>query len=125
MLDYVAVGALDPERIEEVVGGDRRGLPAWPLRAAGRRDRRARRRDGPGDLDVAGFAVGVVERGEELGPDRVRAGDVLVGLASPGLRSNGYSLARQVLLERAGLASTSRPGEGADARWATSCSVPR
>jgi phosphoribosylformylglycinamidine cyclo-ligase len=53
----------------------------------------------PDDLDVAGFAVGVVERGEELGPDRVRSGDVLIGLTSPGLRSNGYTLARRVLIE--------------------------
>jgi phosphoribosylformylglycinamidine cyclo-ligase len=48
--------------------------------------------------------VGVVERDEVLGPERVRAGDALIGLASPGLRSNGYTLARRVLLERAGLA---------------------
>ncbi len=55
----------------------------------------------PDDLDVAGFAVGVVERGNELGPDRVLDGDVLVGFASPGLRSNGYSLARRVLVGNA------------------------
>jgi phosphoribosylformylglycinamidine cyclo-ligase len=54
------------------------------------------------DLDVAGFAVGVFERGTELGPARVRPGDVLLGLPSPGLRSNGYSLTRHVLLERSG-----------------------
>jgi phosphoribosylformylglycinamidine cyclo-ligase len=57
---------------------------------------------GPEDLDLAGFAVGAVERDAQLGPERVRPGDRLVGLASPGLRSNGYTLARHVLLERAG-----------------------
>ena len=57
----------------------------------------------PDELDLAGFAVGVVEDGTQLGPERVRAGDAVVGLASPGLRSNGYTLARHVLLERAGL----------------------
>ena len=57
----------------------------------------------PDELDLAGFAVGVVEQGAQLGPARVRAGDVVVGLPSPGLRSNGYTLARHVLLERAGL----------------------
>jgi len=56
----------------------------------------------PDELDVAGFAVGVVERGDELGPERVRDGDVLVGFASSGLRSNGYSLARRVLVNDVG-----------------------
>jgi phosphoribosylformylglycinamidine cyclo-ligase len=50
------------------------------------------------DLDVAGFAVGVVERGEELGASRVREGDALIGFGSPGLRSNGYTLARRILI---------------------------
>jgi phosphoribosylformylglycinamidine cyclo-ligase len=58
---------------------------------------------GPGEFDLAGFAVGAVEREAMLGVERVTAGDVLVGLASPGLRANGYTLARHVLLERAGL----------------------
>jgi phosphoribosylformylglycinamidine cyclo-ligase len=58
----------------------------------------------PGEFDLVGFAVGVVERDRVLTGDRARAGDVLVGLPSPGLRSNGYSLARRVLFERAGLA---------------------
>jgi phosphoribosylformylglycinamidine cyclo-ligase len=56
----------------------------------------------PDDLDIAGFAVGAVEQGSELGPERVNAGDIILGIPSPGLRSNGYTLARHVLLERAG-----------------------
>ena len=68
----------------------------------------------PDDLDLAGFAVGAVERGRELGPSRVRVGDVLVGLASPGLRSNGYTLARHVLLERAGRHLDAPAWDGAD-----------
>ena len=56
----------------------------------------------PDDLDIAGFAVGAVDGARLLGPERVRVGDVIVGLPSPGLRSNGYTLARHVLLERAG-----------------------
>ena len=57
----------------------------------------------PDEVDLAGFAVGVVEDGTQLGPERVQPGDVVIGLASPGLRSNGYTLARHVLFERAGL----------------------
>ncbi len=53
-----------------------------------------------GEYDLAGFAVGVVERSELLGKDRVMLGDVLIGVDSSGLHSNGYSLARQVLMER-------------------------
>ena len=77
----------------------------------------------PDDLDVAGFAVGVVERGEELGPERVRDGDVLVGFASPGLRSNGYSLARRVLVNNVG--DLSAPAwEGADQTLGEELLVP-
>jgi phosphoribosylformylglycinamidine cyclo-ligase len=55
----------------------------------------------PGEFDLVGFAVGVVERANIL-PADVRDGDVIVGMASPGLRQNGYTLARKALLERAG-----------------------
>ena len=101
-LDYVAVGRLVPERIETVVAGIAEGC-----RQAGCALIGGETAEHPGgmaddDLDLAGFAVGVVERGRELGPQRVVPGDVLIGLPSPGLRSNGYSLARQVLLDRAG-----------------------
>jgi phosphoribosylformylglycinamidine cyclo-ligase len=67
----------------------------------------------PDDLDLAGFAVGAVEEGTQLGPARVRSGDAVVGLPSPGLRSNGYTLARHVLLERAGLDLGDPAWEGA------------
>jgi phosphoribosylformylglycinamidine cyclo-ligase len=102
LLDYVAVGKLDPGRIEQVVAGVAEGC-----RQAGCALLGGETAEHPGvmavdDLDLAGFAVGVVEENDLLGPDRVRPGDLLVGLHSPGLRSNGYSLARQVLLERAG-----------------------
>ena len=56
-----------------------------------------------GQFDLVGFAVGVVERDGLVTGEHVRPGDVVIGLPSPGLRSNGYSLARRVLLERAGL----------------------
>ncbi len=53
----------------------------------------------PGAVDLAGAAMGVVEKGEELGPHRVHPGDLVVGLASPGLRSNGFSLVRRLFEE--------------------------
>jgi phosphoribosylformylglycinamidine cyclo-ligase len=56
----------------------------------------------PGEFDLVGFTVGVAERDRMVTGQRVQPGDVLIGLPSPGLRSNGYSLARRVLLERAG-----------------------
>jgi phosphoribosylformylglycinamidine cyclo-ligase len=68
----------------------------------------------PDDLDIAGFAVGAVEQGDELGPERVGAGDVIIGLPSPGLRSNGYTLARHVLLERAGRSLSEAAWTGAE-----------
>ncbi len=100
LLDYVAVGKLDPDRLAEVVSGIADGCRRCGAALLGGETAEhggVMRND---DLDVAGFAVGVVERGSELGPDRVRDGDVLVGFASPGLRSNGYSLVRRALIER-------------------------
>ena len=77
----------------------RRGLPPVRLRAHRRRDGRASRRDGPDDYDLSGFCVGLVDRPRMLDPESVREGDVLIGLASSGLHSNGYSLARKVCIE--------------------------
>jgi phosphoribosylformylglycinamidine cyclo-ligase len=114
MLDYIATGKVDPDQIATVVAGVHEGC-----RLAGCALIGGETAEHPGvmaadDLDIAGFAVGVVEQGKELGPERVGAGDVIIGLASPGLRSNGYTLARHVLLERAGrsLREAAWPGAG-------------
>ena len=100
LLDYVAVGALDPARLAEVVTGVAEGCRRAGAALLGGETAEHGGVMGPDDLDVAGFAVGVLERGEELGPHRVRDGDVIVGFHSPGLRSNGYTLARRALLDR-------------------------
>jgi phosphoribosylformylglycinamidine cyclo-ligase len=102
LLDYVAVGKLEPARLEELVAGIAAGCRLANTALLGGETAEHAGVMAPDDLDVAGFAVGVVERGGELGPERVRDGDVLVGFASPGLRSNGYSLARRVLVSNVG-----------------------
>jgi phosphoribosylformylglycinamidine cyclo-ligase len=114
LLDYLAVGKLVPERVEQVVAGVAEGCRQAGCALLGGETAEHPGVAGADDLDIAGFAVGVVERGEELGPDRVRPGDVLVGLPSPGLRSNGYTLARHVLLERERLALDGPAWDGAE-----------
>ena len=103
LLDYIATGRVSPARIAEVVAGVAEGCRQAGCALLGGETAEHPDAMAPDDLDLAGFAVGLVDRAEMLGPDRVSSGDALVGLRSPGLRSNGYSLARHVLLRRAGL----------------------
>jgi len=99
VLDYVAVGSLDPVRLAEIVSGVAEGCRQAGAALLGGETAEHGGVMRADDLDVAGFAVGVVERGSELGPERVRDGDVIIGFASPGLRSNGYTLARRALID--------------------------
>jgi phosphoribosylformylglycinamidine cyclo-ligase len=103
LLDYVATGKLDPDHMEQLVAGVAEGCRQAGCALLGGEMAEHPGAMAPGQFDLAGFAVGVVERDASLGPARVRPGDALVGLLSPGLRCNGYSLARHVLLERAAL----------------------
>jgi phosphoribosylformylglycinamidine cyclo-ligase len=114
MLDYIATGKVDPERIATVVGGVAEGCRLAGCALIGGETAEHAGVMAPDDLDLAGFAVGAVEDGTQLGSGRVEAGDVVIGLPSPGLRSNGYTLARHVLLERAGLDLGDPAWEGAD-----------
>jgi phosphoribosylformylglycinamidine cyclo-ligase len=102
-LDYIATGAVDPSHMAELVAGVADGCRQVGAALLGGEMAEHPGIMQPGEFDLAGFAVGVVERDDILGSARVRPGDVLIGLTSPGLRSNGYTLARHVLLERAGL----------------------
>lgn len=113
LLDYVAVGKLDPGRVEELVAGVAEGCRVAGCALLGGETAEHPGAMSPDDVDLAGFAVGVVEASHELGPHRVALGDLLVGLPSPGLRSNGYTLARHVLLERAGLSLDGPAWQGA------------
>jgi phosphoribosylformylglycinamidine cyclo-ligase len=113
LLDYVATGVLDPARMEQLVSGVAEGCRQAGCALLGGEMAEHGTAMAPGQVDLAGFVVGVVEADAMLGPDRVRADDALVGLASPGLRANGYSLARDVLLERAGRALDDAAWDGA------------
>jgi phosphoribosylformylglycinamidine cyclo-ligase len=101
-LDYISIGKLVPEEIDEMVAGVAEGCRRARCALLGGEMSEHPGVMEPGEFDLVGFAVGVVERSEVL-PRDVRAGDRIVGFASPGLRCNGYSLARAALLDRAGL----------------------
>jgi phosphoribosylformylglycinamidine cyclo-ligase len=103
-LDYIAVGKLDPGHIKQLVKGIAEGCRTAGCALVGGEMAEHPGAMEPGEFDLVGFAVGVVERDLLITGEHVRPGDVLIGLASPGLRSNGYSLARRVLLDRAGRA---------------------
>ena len=97
--DYISVGRLVPERVEALVRGIAEGC-----RQAGAALVGGETAEHPGllaedEFDLAGFGVGAVERDAVLGPDRVRAGDVLLALPSSGLHSNGYSLVRRIVAD--------------------------
>jgi phosphoribosylformylglycinamidine cyclo-ligase len=114
MLDYIATGKVEPERIATVVAGVHEGCRQAGCALIGGETAEHAGVMAPDELDLAGFAVGVVDDGTQLGPERVAAGDTVIGLPSPGLRSNGYTLARHVLLERAGLDLGDPAWPGAD-----------
>jgi phosphoribosylformylglycinamidine cyclo-ligase len=101
-LDYIAVGKLDPDHVEELVHGVVTGCREAGCALIGGEMAEHPGSMEPGEFDLVGFAVGVAERGQLVTGERLSDGDVLIGLPSPNLRSNGYSLARRVLLEVAG-----------------------
>ena len=99
-LDYVAFGSLDPAVLEAVVTGVVAGCRENECALVGGETAEMPGLYTPPDYDLAGFIVGVVEEDSILGPARVREKDVLIGLASSGLHTNGYSLARKIVAER-------------------------
>ncbi|HEX9123670.1 MAG TPA: phosphoribosylformylglycinamidine cyclo-ligase [Actinomycetota bacterium] len=97
-LDYLAVGAVVPEEVAAIVEGVAEGCRRAGCALLGGETAEHPGVMEPGEFDLAGFCVGLVEKGALLGPDRVREGDVLVGLPSSGLHANGFSLVRAALL---------------------------
>jgi phosphoribosylformylglycinamidine cyclo-ligase len=102
-LDYLAVGRVVPERVAEIVEGVVEGCRRAACALLGGETAEHPGVMEPDSFDLAGFCVGAVGEDRVLGPDRVREGDVLVGLESSGLHANGYSLIRSRVLPGADL----------------------
>ncbi len=102
-LDYVATGRLEPAVLAALVEGIARGCRENGCALLGGETAEMPGFYAPGEYDVAGFIVGLVDRGRILDGSAIEAGDVLVGLPSAGLHTNGFSLARKILFEVAGL----------------------
>lgn len=104
-LDYLAMGKDDPELVEQLVSGISDGCVQTGMALIGGETAIMPDVYQPGDFDLAGFCVGVVERKKLIdGTKTIRPGDVLVGMESSGFHSNGYSLVRKVVTDVAGLA---------------------
>lgn len=102
-LDYVAGAGLAVEQIAAIVEGVARGCRAHGMALAGGETAQMPGLYREGTFDLAGTVVGIVEKDEALHGDRIISGDVLLGYASTGLHTNGYSLARRIIFDRMGL----------------------
>ena len=99
-LDYLAVGKLNPAQVAEIVKGVAAACKESGCALIGGETAEMNGFYPAGEYDIAGFAVGVVEKKSLITPARVKAGDILIGLPSSGLHSNGFSLVRKIVFER-------------------------
>lgn len=99
-LDYLAVGRLEPEQVKDIVAGVAEGCSQAGCALIGGETAEMPGFYRPGEYDVAGFAVGIAERSKLIDGSTITPGDVLLGLPSSGLHSNGYSLARKICFEK-------------------------
>jgi phosphoribosylformylglycinamidine cyclo-ligase len=106
-LDYIACGALEPGVVEQIVSGLVRGCTEMRCALIGGETAEMPDFYPPGEYDLAGFIVGIVDRENLIDGSAIKPGDVLLGLTSAGLHTNGYSLARRLFFDRLGL----RPDE--------------
>ncbi len=111
LTDYIATGKVDPEKIATIVAGVAEGCVQAGCALSGGETAEHPGVMGPDEYDISGTGVGVVNADAVLGAHRVRPGDTLVALGSSGVHSNGYSLVRHVLFERAGLQLSDTPAE--------------
>ncbi len=100
MTDYIACGRVVPQRIADIVAGIARACAETGTALVGGETAEHPGLLGPDDYDVAGAAVGAVEAANLLGPQRVVHGDIVIGIESSGLHSNGFSLVRHILAQR-------------------------
>ena len=100
-LDYIACGKADPQRIEMIVKGIADGCEQAGCALIGGETAEMPGMYGSDEYDVAGFTVGAVEKSRLITGENIAPGDVIIGLASSGIHSNGYSLVRKILLEDA------------------------
>ncbi len=98
-LDYIAVGHLDPEQVATIVGGVARACEESGCALLGGETAEMAGFYEDGDYDVAGFAVGIVDRDDLITGDNIKSGDILLGLPSAGVHSNGFSLVRKIVFE--------------------------
>jgi phosphoribosylformylglycinamidine cyclo-ligase len=103
-LDYLACGRLFPEQVEEVIAGVAEGCRQAGCALIGGETAEMPDFYQPGEYDLAGFTVGAVNRDEILDGSGISAGDLLIGLPSSGVHSNGFSLVRHILFKTGGLA---------------------
>ena len=101
-LDYVATGKNEPAKLEQVVAGVAEGCVQAGAALIGGETAEMPGMYGADDYDLAGFAVGVAEKSQIIDGSKVVEGDVLLGLASSGIHSNGYSLVRRVFADYTG-----------------------
>lgn len=101
-LDYLAVGKLDPEQVADVVKGVANACRESGCALIGGETAEMSGFYAEGEYDIAGFAVGAVEKSKLITSEKVREGDVILGLPSSGVHSNGYSLVRKICFDRKG-----------------------
>jgi phosphoribosylformylglycinamidine cyclo-ligase len=102
-LDYIAIGKLDLEVATDVVKGIAKGCEISMCSLIGGETAEMPGIYSKGDYDIAGFVVGIAERAKIIDGSEIKVGDKIIGIASSGLHSNGYSLARKVFFEELGL----------------------